>query len=1385
MAFHPTVDHSSFLIYYHVLQITTVFKDCLEALEKIAFVPTGDIYRFIDKEAMLVNQALLANQRAMNKLYVNLMEANLMQEMAERQKHNAKVQKLNAFKKNDILQKFREFLAKDWNAGLATEKEKLMKEQQKLNAKRIQRLEDIANVKPFDFNKTMLAEWYNSVRALNQEIDSLHIQYTSKLQAYYERLYRDWMTEIENVEEMLVSLEVCSKEEARQLIMSDFLPIVGNLQRQCENEQSTVDKQMENLAHEMDLQCKAIYNVSKEAIQLWEEHQLNLADHENQLKEQLDGCRKKHDKVNQAREANLDQLIDQLRQRNTEAELKSDHKKAICLLDGIRKGYVSFFQKQLKIVQNYPAMSEKELQRFSAVISKCFDVTEIYKSNKLKIKIEAPSPMEAIIYVCIICLFMALIAVNITYSEVSEIPDGSEGSQSIREEVTDQSAIIDTGEETVPLQQEQGPHIEGLSIETIHKQQKAGGSIHTNSFSEGESSPFTSQHLSDEESEGKLDSLLIRNQSDIVEETESASKFEYFRTSKGNTYTVISDTTQSASTSQITTLQIEQHLLDYVKHAFLAETTFLDLKKRMRVNVFELLEDWYDKAIENAKNIAMIKKKEFKAELDLRMHLHKPRGKRIKMDILHVRAVELRLHREKVERHCKGVDEALKTLQKDFKGLQSEHCKAILRFRDSIYNMEEIFKTANKSDRLVSLLNSLHSRQDKYMDSVNKLLRNFQNMMDKSQAKLRDDNTHFIKSFRLFAEGGNYTPQEISAYNEKVEQKATNIAKTEGTIMVDLEVMEALSLEQSTGVIKEVEDKFVRYTADLIFIEKIKRFLTNTQTRIKTEAALSNRQALDITSHLEQLERKIDACAHPNLDKEFVLPEELYHFAKIIRDLMEKRAIYLKCLVEPALTEVPFQGPIATATRVEFQTHESKVNETLLHPTRKGKSLIDDVAISVIKEILTSRKSETLVDTDAEQTEEQSTVRGSRLSSLSGSPNLRSVGMSSRAQKMASSASATKYSKINRFDAKYQVFEETAEESDHFKEIVKFILWENTNALLAAAEEYYRKKDRHQVYRPEYLKDNFEQCADELTQKMLMYQAQSGVYYNNCLQEFREQLKSFETFASFIPPFLINDVLKKQMEFITKALAEKCSTNGEKLKQLEKTKTDNKHKLRSTLGHPDNLKMLESLCREEEERQDTETAEIYSNAEDQKKCMLEHAEDFVVALSSLSEQLLLEFDNFLTADNVQTPPVEAANETTRQKRAGAQLQEMESNSTVGTAYEIRVWPGIPANEFSQICMENIAKVTAPTSTLPRETATVTTAKAVLADLATVEARDSAYATYKEYFLKEMSRIERETNGQLINAQHWRQGWRDSVANIKKLYALVQSSCIRPSLVLNT
>ncbi|XP_032904552.1 coiled-coil domain-containing protein 180 [Amblyraja radiata] len=1412
-----------------VKQITAEFKESMKALEKISFLPEDDIYRFFDKEAMLVNQALLANHRAMSKLYINLIKVGLKHEMTNREVWNSKVEKMKIAKRQSILHKLKNYLAKDWEIGFLAEQDLLKRQQQGLNSTRIQLLEEITNIAPSDC-KIALKDWYDSLNAINKNIDSLHIKYVEKLQSYYENLYRDWITEIGKCKEELLRSKTCTAKEATQLMVSDFLPLLGNLQRHFENELSAVDKHMENLAQQIEYNCKELFNTSHESSSLWEEHKMNLIELEDQLKEHLDDCRKKHDKTNQAREANLDLHIDHLRQDNTQMELKADYKKVLCLLKKIKKGYEVFHQSQIQVVNKYPSTVKREMQRFSAAVSKYFDVFEVYKMEQPRIIIESPNqdkevfPTEEAVQEGVSEHIMSESDVSPSVrdeplAEESNFPDEHSIIQEVEEHLKnelspqeyledglslqgyseDEISVQEQSEDELSLQEHlqdelsvQEPLEEELSVQELDNTLGVHSKIskeskNTSNFADWESSDHPSEYSVEDGNED--DEVFLTDVQMADSQVLSGSRksmltlYEYFTTSRGNNYSARCKKKAKLQISIISDLagtRAAEFLQRSTKHAFLPEELFIDLKRRIRLIYFDHLEEWYGKALENANNIVVAKKTEFQAEMELRTHLHEPRGKRIKMDVLHVRAAELRLHSEKVERHCNAVEETMQKLKKEFAKIQTTHCKSVLDFRNSIYNLEQIFKTATRSDRLVNLLNSLSSKQEKYMDGVNKLLRNFQQKLDKSLGKLQDDNAHFIKSLRLFAEGGNFTATEIDTYRQNVEQEASNIAKIEGTIMVDLEVMESLSIQQSFEVIKEVEDRFMRYTVDLIFIEKIKRFLTNTQARIKSAVAKSNHQLQCIASHLEQLEKKIDACAKPNLDKEYVLSWDLYRFAKTIRDLTKTLAIYLNCLMDPVLIDVPLQGSIATATRIDFLKKESKVsfhvNENLFNPMRKGRNAVEDVAVGVIKELQISHKSEVVSDTVNEDSNEQAKVVGSQVSFFSGSIHGRSNIASSRGQRNVSSPpSATKYTKPNRFDPKYQVFGETAEPSDYYKGTITYILWESTNALLSVAEDYYKKKERTLISRPEYLKDTFEQCAEEVIQKMLSYQVQATDYYNNSLQEFKELLLLFEQLLPAVPQFLIEEILKNHMESFTKSIADKHCAFCKKQQQMANVKVGNKQRLRPILGHPNNLEMLKSLCEEEEERQGTEATEITSNWENLKQCLNEHANNFVFELSKLSELLLLEFDNFLIIDDIEISEVFAAHENdftlSEWKQSGPQLQEKEAYDKLSVPDDRagRSWPGIPANELLQVNALSSIKKPVAAGALSAETAAVTTAKNTLAHLATMEARDAAYVKYKQYFLQQMSHVEQEISMQLIDVQRWTQGWKDSVTNIKKLY----------------
>lgn len=64
-----------------------------------------------------------------------------------------------------------------------------------------------------------------------------------------------------------------------------------------------------------------------------------------------------------------------------------------------------------------------------------------------------------------------------------------------------------------------------------------------------------------------------------------------------------------------------------------------------------------------------------------------------------------------------------------------------------------------------------------------------------------------IFDFRLFSDGGNFSPEEVDTHKKKLEKLANKIDSAEGFVMADLEGMETRRLEQATEIANKFEDR--------------------------------------------------------------------------------------------------------------------------------------------------------------------------------------------------------------------------------------------------------------------------------------------------------------------------------------------------------------------------------------------------------------------------------------------------------------------------------------------------------------------------------------------------------------------------------------------------
>ncbi|NXL50140.1 CC180 protein, partial [Podilymbus podiceps] len=117
-----------------------------------------------------INRVLLDNQRAIAKLFFNLMKSEMKRELSHRLKWQDKVKKWKLIRKNSVVHSFREFMANEEIQNpptVKTEMENMIKDQILLSERRLEFLQHLSDLLPPTHTKADVSEWYGSLVDLN------------------------------------------------------------------------------------------------------------------------------------------------------------------------------------------------------------------------------------------------------------------------------------------------------------------------------------------------------------------------------------------------------------------------------------------------------------------------------------------------------------------------------------------------------------------------------------------------------------------------------------------------------------------------------------------------------------------------------------------------------------------------------------------------------------------------------------------------------------------------------------------------------------------------------------------------------------------------------------------------------------------------------------------------------------------------------------------------------------------------------------------------------------------------------------------------------------------------------------------------------------------
>jgi len=650
-------------------------------------------------------------------------------------------------------------------------------------------------------------------------------------------------------------------------------------------------------------------------------------------------------------------------------------------------------------------------------------------------------------------------------------------------------------------------------------------------------------------------------------------------------------------------------------------------------------------------------------------------------------------------------------------------------------------------------------------------LRKFRHDLDDMLSTLRNSNARFRKTFKVFSDGGNFSTDEVDEYRKKLERMASKIDTSEGSFMGELEGMESKRLEAATDYAGKLEDRFKNHLFDLTFMEKVTRWLTNSQVKVKSEVAFSNSQAKKLAIYLSTFERHIDAVEKPNLDKEQVTARQVQSSLIPILQTFHERSMYLNCLLNPAT-------PSLAVLQVGLKKNEDKKEEDrkevkAAKGALKSKKTKKRISQKVLVE--SSESAESTGPQHGEGTKPKSTPSLSRAAKAAeddGRPKtvpgelkgkLSDLDKQTGRQRSAGNRklSASRRDTLGpRYDKKYLVFGEKMEEGRDFMARIRNTLREGLEGLLATSEMYYRQKGQRTPTRPQAIHENFDLCAEALVQRLMSYKTQAEEYHNSCIQELRSQLQKFSVMLVHLPPLVVQIIVQDQLADLEKERETLESDYQVRVQELERRKNLHQSQLRPSLGHPHNRTEMDTLCASEERRRQEALDGAKQHAEALAKLEAQFASSFIEKLAQTCETMLLQFDAVLSLDDVEVGKVEpkpkSSKRLLREKLAGGEddKDKLAPFPSGGTT-----WEGLPTNEL--VLEEPVDK--------KNRTPTVKTVKTTQGHLAVIKSRNKAYEDYKEKFEVRLMAIREAMNAQIQNEERWTRSWKRSINKIKELY----------------
>jgi hypothetical protein len=672
-----------------------------QLLYDVAYHLPHKINDIISNEVMKINLFVCDNRKTYCQLSTILNKDNYMKEQGGLQIWKDLVKEWKRLKLQQAEESFKEFLESDEMASphsLRALQSDLITKQSNMKQQLMSHLEHLSESGPPHVTKAKIYEWKDKYTQLYEQLEHIQSDFMDMWYEAHQKIYSYIEHRMANDIAHLVSCSVLDIDESQQVTNDSLMPHMAKYQSLSTKHTTVIEKSLSSLLAVIHTKFLSIFQFAQGVCHIWDTHHLQLEDVSRRNEENLTNIRERHDSENQTREANLDYVLDRLRQSGTDIELSEYLKQSLDMLEAIKAGYVSFHELMVAETFKFSPVVKEELENYDKTLCGYFGVNRI--KSKIRKKGKAAS----------------------SYQKRSD-----------------------------PLHHANTP----LSSPPIHPPTSMSSIIeHVISITDG-TSFYIVQNEDDASGMTPPTAFLTQNEDDNED--------------------VLSFATPSLTIS---------------------ETLFITVKERLRLLFLDHLEIWKKHQVSLVETLAEGKREELKTELELSLHLHKPRSVRITNDIHDVRKVELHDHQSRISVHIKGLTDELREQKELIISLWDYLDEMISKCSESLSAFHNELSQCSTVLSLKKALTGAEDIYDKNAAEFNEVYNARYELLVGKITSLAEANSEYISSLKLFSDGGNYTNNEISQFKPKLEKQGERINKYWTQCKEELEAIQQLRKER-------------------------------------------------------------------------------------------------------------------------------------------------------------------------------------------------------------------------------------------------------------------------------------------------------------------------------------------------------------------------------------------------------------------------------------------------------------------------------------------------------------------------------------------------------------------------------------------------------------